>query len=59
MLHFIGVVLSEMGDLVDAVRCYEECLRIRRAALGESHRDVARTQHNLGLVYYESGHYER
>lgn len=59
VLHYIGVVLSEMTDLVDAVRCYEESLRIRRKNLGDEHKDVARTLHNLGLVYYESGHYEK
>jgi tetratricopeptide (TPR) repeat protein len=48
-----------MGEVGDAQRFYEECLRIRRLVLGDEHEDIARTLHNLGLVYYDGGNYDK
>ncbi len=44
-----------MGRLTDALRSYEEALRIRRAALGPDHHAVATTLGNIGAVYVAQG----
>jgi hypothetical protein len=40
-----------MGRQDEALRNYEEALRILEAALGTEHPDVATTVNNIGLIY--------
>jgi hypothetical protein len=44
-----AAVLTERGDGVGAEKSLREALAIRRAALGETHRDTAASRIDLGL----------
>lgn len=50
-LYNIGNVHREKQDHKVAIQCYEECLRIRRAELGDEHEKVADSLIALGNVY--------
>jgi tetratricopeptide (TPR) repeat protein len=50
-LKNIGNVHREKQEQVLAVKCYEECLRIRRTELGEDHEKVADALIAMGNVY--------
>lgn len=50
-LNNIGNVHREKEDYNVAVQCYQECLRIRRAELGDRHEKVADSLIALGNVY--------
>jgi hypothetical protein len=42
---------QDQGQHEEALRDYEEALRIKIPALGADHNDVATTLNNIGLVY--------
>ena len=44
-------VYSKQSKLADALREYEEALRIEMAALGKNHPEVATTRSNMASVY--------
>eukprot|EP00980_Cylindrotheca_fusiformis_P027908 scaffold22568_cov125-Cylindrotheca_fusiformis.AAC.5 len=50
-LKNIGNVHREKKEHILAVRCYEECLRIRRTELGEEHEKVADALIAMGNVF--------
>lgn len=50
-LNNIGNVHREKQDHNVVVQCYEECLRIRRAELGDKHEKVADSLVALGNIY--------
>ena len=47
----MGMVYSEQSKFADALREYEEALRIEMAALGKNHPEVATTRSNMASVY--------
>ena len=47
------------GDYRTAESAFQKSLVIRKKLLGEEHWDVARTLHNLAVVYYAQGHYTK
>jgi hypothetical protein len=40
-----------MARYPEALRSYEEALRIKKASLGAEHPDVAQTLNSIGMVY--------
>lgn len=49
-LELLGHVHQRSGDSDTARRCYEECLRVRGATLGEHHRDLTAVQRKLAAI---------
>ena len=48
-----------MCDYARAEPLFEQALQIRRKALGPEHPGIARSLHNLALLYVEMGDYAR
>ena len=42
---------SQQSKFTDALREYEEALRIEMATLGKNYPEVATTRNNMGIVY--------
>lgn len=56
-LAYIGKTLREQGDYARAISRYEECLEMRKKALGDSHPNVAATIAMIGCVLRRQGDY--
>ena len=54
----MGIVYQRQGRYDEALKELKEALRIRRAALGDDHPDVAATRNNMGVVYRSQGRYD-
>lgn len=54
-LDNLGVVLTKLGELVEAKKTFERALAIREARLGANHPDVGWSLTNLGVVLSELG----
>ena len=50
-LDNVGQVQFQLTEYDNATESYSEELRIMKKNLGEEHRNVAATMHNIGLVY--------
>ncbi len=47
------------GQFIDAAKCGEQVLAIRREVLGQRHRDYAASLNNLAALYYNMGDHEK
>ncbi|ARA92557.1 serine/threonine protein kinase [Rhodothermaceae bacterium RA] len=56
-LNKLGRLYGQQMRQDDAVAAYEEALALRRAALGETHRDVGELLNNLSLIRIQQGNY--
>lgn len=60
ILHQLGVVSGQAGDLEQAKQQLEESLRMKRSLhAGRDHADIAATLHVLGLVSGQAGDLEK
>lgn len=48
--HLRGDAYRQSGDFPEAMRAYQEALRVRRAALGPKSPETARTENAIGLL---------
>ncbi|HYC87664.1 MAG TPA: tetratricopeptide repeat protein, partial [Thermoanaerobaculia bacterium] len=51
----LGLVYDRIGQPARSLPLFEECLRIRRDALPETHSDLADAYNNMGLAYVGLG----
>ena len=59
VLHHIGIILSDMGEIEGTMRLYKDSLQKRRLILSDEHKNLARMLHKLGLIYYDSRNYNQ
>jgi tetratricopeptide (TPR) repeat protein len=57
LLHNLGGLAHSRGDAAAGIPLAEQGLRLRAAALGDSHPDVARDLNALGALYHLAGRY--
>jgi len=55
----LGRAYKSFGDFVTARKHYEKCLSTRASILGEESLEVADVYHELGIVHYENGDYNK
>merc|ERR1719460_1427020 len=55
----MGLVYSDQSKFDDALREYEEALRIQMATLGKNHPRVAATRSNMASVYKEQSKFSK
>ncbi len=59
VLNNLGSAYDDLGKYPEALRAYNECLKLKEANLGPSDLDVASTVNNLATLYHKLGDYDK
>lgn len=54
----LGSSLHSIGEVEQAIECYNKCLTISEAVLGNHNKDIATVYNNLGLSYHKQHKFE-